>query len=107
MMMKAWGKVTAMVTLARDPTAGCGPRQLRPPRGLITGLCVEGGRNLSEQRQSSSDGQGAQRAGSKDGRNEEMERTTPKEGGEAVHHGIRCDLCGQMPLRGTRYQSKV
>jgi len=62
---------------------------------------------LSEQRRSSSDGQGAQRTGSKDGRNEEMETTTPKEGGEAVHHGIRCDLCGQMPLRGTRYQSKV
>ena len=91
-----------------DLTAGCGPRQLRPPRGLITGLCVdEGGRSLSKQRRSSSDGKGAQRTGSKDGRNEGMETVTPKEGGEAVHHGIRCDLCGQMPLRGTRYQSKV
>ena len=30
-----------------------------------------------------------------------------RQGGEAVHHGIRCDMCSEGPIRGSRYQSKA
>ncbi|KAK9845238.1 hypothetical protein WJX81_000838 [Elliptochloris bilobata] len=39
---------------------------------------------------------------------EDMETVTMQQGGQElnVHRGIRCDLCGQAPILGTRFQSK-
>ena len=43
----------------------------------------------------------------------DLERVTVQEGGDGreagitVHYGIRCDMCGDGPIRGSRYQSKA
>ena len=43
----------------------------------------------------------------------DLERVTVQEGGDghdagiAVHHGIRCNICCEGPIRGSRYQSKA
>ncbi len=36
-----------------------------------------------------------------------MEDETSRAGTTPVHRGIRCDLCGQKPITGTRHQSKA
>ncbi len=38
---------------------------------------------------------------------EGMEDETSRAGTTPVHRGLRCDLCGQKPITGTRYQSKA
>jgi len=36
-----------------------------------------------------------------------MWREEESNGGEAIHHRVKCDVCGMFPIRGTRYKCAV
>lgn len=79
----------------------------------VIDICAPAGeRQASEERHTAWPSRGGEReavqkAGERGSDDENMEHSTMREGKEAVHRGIRCDLCGMMPIRGIRYESKV